>query len=532
VGRKNIGSSPVARNRENMTVLRAVRAISRRRAVAGAVVVAVVAMMLALPAGCFAGAASGARTAPAPKAPGPGGNRAGGPVTVSVDPSVAIGPSVPSDFLGLSFEASSLHTIAGYASSGDLVNLLRSLGPGIMRFGGISADESTAWLQEGLAPAWAQATVVPADLAALAVLARETGWRVLLTVNLGHSEAAAAAQEAQVAQSQLGASLAGIAIGNEPDRYVADRLRPAGWSRPAYLAEAGAYRGAIAAAAPGVPIVGPDASSGRLVLPWVRDLARRERPALLTDHFYPLTRCGDHKATLSELVSPVTRRNETTTLQRLAAIAQASTLPLRVDETNNISCRGQPGVSNVFASALWAVDYVARAMASGVAGLNFHDLITEPHAYSPLAAGGPSELATGTLHANPEWYALLLARHLLGDRPVRASVASGHSDLTAAAFLNPTGSLHIALVNFAGATAKPLVVRLRLPRQLGRGPVLRLTAPTLHARTGVLLGGRGVSGAGSWSHGTPLPLVSGKPGSLELNMPASSAALVTLYPRG
>ncbi len=491
------------------------------------------AMVLAMAlAAATPSAASGVPTAAVAKAHSPAEGPGGGAVSVSVDPATAIGPVVPGDFLGLSFESSSLHTIAGYASRGDLVDLMRSLGPGIMRFGGISSDETTAWLQEGLAPAWAQATVVPQDLAALAVLARETGWRVVLTVNLGHSQAAAAAQEAQVAEQQLGASLAGIAIGNEPDRYVADGLRPAGWAQAAYLAEAGAYRGAIAAVAPGVPIVGPDASSGRPALPWVTDLAARERPALLTDHYYPLTSCGAEAATIGDLTSPVTRRNETAMLYRLAAIAAASSLPLRIDETNNISCRGEPGVSNAFASALWAADYVARAMASGVAGLNFHDLITEPQAYSPLAAGDSSELASGALHANPEWYALLLARHLLGDRPVGAKLAASNRNLTAAAFLNASGSLHLVLVNFAGTAAKPLVVRLLLPRRFAAGPILRLTAPTLRATANVLLGGRAVSSTGTWSHETPLEQVSGKPGSLALKMPSGSAALLTLYPRG
>jgi hypothetical protein len=203
-----------------------------------------------------------------------------------------------------------------------------------------------------------------------------------------------------------------------------------------------------------------------------------------------------------------------------------------VDETNNVSCRGEPGVSNVFASSLWAVDYVARAMASGLAGLNFHDLISEPQAYSPLAAEGASQLAAGALQANPEWYALLLARHLLGDRPVSARITAPSRDVTAAAFLNPSGSLQIVLVNFAGGPSKPLVVGLRPPRTFSAGPILRLEAPTLRARTHILLGGRAVSSAGTWSHAMPLPLVSGKPGSLELSMPAGSAALVTLYPRG
>jgi hypothetical protein len=304
------------------------------------------------------------------------------------------------------------------------------------------------------------------------------------------------------------------------------------WAQPTYLIEAAAYRGAIAAAAPGVPIVGPDPSSGRLLLPWITALAGSERPALLTDHFYPLSRCGGRAPKLSYLLSPLTRRNETVTLARLTAIARAAKLPLRVDETNSVSCRGAPGVSNVFGSALWAVDYVTRAMASGLAGLNFHDLPAEPRSYSPLVARDAAQRAAGALHANPEWYGLLLAHNLLGGRPLTVTVAPADRSLSAAAFSSAGGSLHIVLVNFAGSTAKPLTVQLRLSRRFGAGPILRLTAPAPSATTRVSLGGRAVSPGGSWSHQTPLPRVSGKPGSLQLSLPASSAALVTLYRSG
>ncbi len=500
--------------------------------------VTVVGMALAPPAWCFAGgapasrAASSAKRAPrAPKRPArkPAVNAR---ASVWVDPSATIGPIVPEDFLGLSFEASSLPTIAGYAAGGDLVNLMRSLGQGVMRFGGISVDTEAAWLDEGAAPAWAHATIAPQDLEGIAALARATGWRVLLGITFGHYEPAAAAQEAQVAQALLGSSLEGIAIGNEPDRYVADGLRTSPWSFADYLTEAGAYRGAIAAAAPGVQIAGPDASSGEDLLAWIGELAAAQHPALLTAHYYPLTKCEAQPPRLSELLSPLTRANETAILTRLSAIARASRIPLRLDETNNVSCRGQPGVSNVFASALWAVDYVARAMASGVAGIDFHDLIAEPLSYSPLVAGGAQELASGALHANPEWYALLLADRLLGDRPVHAQVLGGERTLTAAAFVSPSGSLQLLLVDFAPSGAQRLLVRLRLPSAFRAGPILRLTAPGLTATSGVTLGGRGVSGEGTWSSVAPLPSVSGRPGSLALNMPASSAALVTLYPSG
>jgi hypothetical protein len=450
--------------------------------------------------------------------------------SVSVDPQAVIGPVVPKDFLGLSFEASSLPDIAGYADSGDLVNLMRSLGPGVMRFGGFSVDNEAAWAEEGVAPSWAHTAITPQDLQGIAALADATGWRVLLGVTFGHYEPAAAAQEAQAAQSLLGSSLEGIAIGNEPDRYVPDLLRTSPWSFADYLAEANAYRTAIEAAAPGVPIAGPDASSAQSVLLWESEVAAAEHPALLTAHYYPLTRCELFAPKLSDLLSPVTRANESAILERLSAIALASKIPLRLDETNNVSCRGQPGVSDVFGSALWAVDYIARAMASGVAGINFHDLIAEPETYSPLVAGDAQELANGALHANPEWYALLLSRGLLGDDPVRADVAGSADTLTAFAFASPGGSVQVVLVDFAPSAARPLIVHLRVPSSLRGGTILRLSAPGLGSRVGVTLGGSAVSAEGTWSPVATLPQVSGRPGALALSMPAGSAALVTLSP--
>lgn len=57
------------------------------------------------------------------------------PVSVTVDVSHP-GTPVPPDFLGLSFELSSLGQIAADAEAGDLVTLLRSLGPGASALAG------------------------------------------------------------------------------------------------------------------------------------------------------------------------------------------------------------------------------------------------------------------------------------------------------------------------------------------------------------------------------------------------------------
>jgi hypothetical protein len=456
----------------------------------------------------------------------------GRPVSVSVA-AHPTGAAAPADFLGLSFEVRSLPAIAGYASRGDLVTLMRSLGKGVMRFGGISADEQAAWVGPGGSPPrWASTAIDEADLAGIAKLARETGWRVLLTVNLGHYNPAAAAQEAAAARRLLGSYLAGIEIGNEPDLLVDKRLRGPGWGIVAYTAQAGAYRAAIAAAAPGTPIAGPDPSTGVPGLRWVSAVAASPtlRPALLTDHYYPLSSCG-YKPTISELLSPNVRRAESDMLGKMMAIAHAHATPLRVDETNNVSCEGQPGVSDTFASALWALDYTARAMAAGVAGIDFHDLIAKPLAYSPLAAPSPAALAAGALHAAPEWYALLAARALFGDRPEPTSVqGAAPGELSASAMRAPDGKVRLVLIDYDPPGAPPLAVHLRVSRALARGSVMSLTAPSPAATTGVRLGGSAVAPDGSWTPPRALPAVYGRAGSLAVQMAPSSAAVVTLSP--
>ncbi len=452
--------------------------------------------------------------------------------------------------MGLSFEESALPLLARYGHSGDLVNLLRELGPGVLRLGGVSADADVAWAPRGTPPQWAHTAISPADLAGLAALARKTGWLVLLTVNLGHYDPQAAAEEVAAAHAVLKQSLLGVEVGNEPDRYEREGLRGAGWSFGQYTAQFDAYRAAIRRVAPGVSIVAPGASSGIPPLPWVRDAATL-KPALLTDHYYPLSSCGGFHVSIAEMMGSAVRSEESAMLARLLGIEHQTGHWLRLDESNDISCRGEAGVSNTLASALWAVDWTVRAMQVGLNGLNFHDLLTEQGAYSPLvlpaasqSAGQPAtgaadrpsqntELAPVALHANPEWYALLLVSRVIGDSPLPTHVKGG-SDLSAGVFVpagRDPGPMRISLVDFDGAGARPLSVHLDLPKRFVSGTVMRLTGPSAATQHGVALGGEEVNSTGAWSPKLPLATVSAHAGSLSVQMPPSSAALVTLYPR-
>jgi hypothetical protein len=459
-------------------------------------------------------------------------------VHVTIASSRADDPS-PSDFLGLSFENRSLPLIARYAAPrGNLLALLRSLGPGVLRFGGASADEQSAWVGPGAAlPPWAATAITSEDLAGIARLAHETGWRVLLTVNLGHYDPQAAAHEAAAARAALGNALIGVELGNEPDRFARTLLRGRSWDIAAYRRQALAYRAAIEAATPGLAIAGPDPATGVPGLAWLSAAARTLHPALLTGHYYPLSSCG-YKPTVGELLSPNLRRDTDTMLAKMRAIARGARTPLRIDETNNISCEGRPRVSDTFAAALWALDYIVRALRAGIAGLNFHDLLAKAGSYSPLLGPSSTALVAGALHPQPEWYALLAARELPGSRPLRTRV-SGETpgELSASTFRDPDGRLRLVLVDFEPPGSPPLAVHLDLsnPKPVARayahGSVLRLTAPSPTATGGVRLGGHVVAADGSFASPISLPAVYDHHGALSLQLGPSSAAVVTLYPR-
>jgi hypothetical protein len=312
---------------------------------------------------------------------------------------------------------------------------------------------------------------------------------------------------AVAARAALGSHLLAIEIGNEPERFVEHGVRPAGdWGSRRYRHEVDVYRQAIEHAAPGVALAGPDAVSLQGSLGWVYREAAWQHPSLLTAHYYPLGACGGYRPTIGAVLSGGVRLAQSRMLQLADRVARRTTIPVRIDESNNAACGGQPGVSDRFAAALWATDYLGRAMASQVPGVNLHGLLSNPDGYAPIAYANAAARASGRLTANPEYYALLLTAHLVGDRPLHTAFTPFAGSVRA--FRRPDGGLDVLAVN-AGAAAQNL--RLPKPPRFHHATIWRLTAPGPAARTGVRRAGAPTSG-----------------GKVVVAMPAYSAALVRL----
>ena len=85
--------------------------------------------------------------------------------------------------------------------------------------------------------------------------------------------------------------------------------------------------------------------------------------------------------------------------------AHAHDLPFRVAEMNSASCEGAAGVSDTFASALWALDTMFNMASVGVDGVNFHML---PGSHYELFTVSHDAAGDWQAFVHPEYYGLLM----------------------------------------------------------------------------------------------------------------------------
>ncbi|GAA1999548.1 glycosyl hydrolase family protein [Catenulispora subtropica] len=448
-------------------------------------------------------------------------------ITIS---STTVGTSLTDSSEGLSFEASNLAQPA--FTGGNLAAYLKTLSPSsVIRIGGNKSDQ-TFWTSTGeSAPSWSVATITPAGLTALAGLASSTGWKVILGVNLKQYDPARAANEAKFAQQTLGSSLQDIEIGNEPDLYSKYANNTS-----QYLTDFQAYVAAIQAAAPGVPIEGSDEARGpgsSFQSAFVGAQHALPHPQIneLTNHFYPLTGNGCGGApTIADLLGTTVRDAEKAEADAAVASAAPLGVPAVVDETNNADCGGAPGVSNVFASALWEIDEQLVMAREGVSGDFMHGGVAQcgtAMPYTPLCAPTASDAAAGDVVAQPEYYGMAAVR-ALGDGQFLDLDNPVWADVRTYAVRHADGTLSVLLDDVDDpATTGATTVQLTLPASFSRANQVDLTASGgLSATSGITLGGQTVHADGTLPAPTPDSIAVGGT-TLTVTIPAGSARILS-----
>jgi hypothetical protein len=450
--------------------------------------------------------------------------------------------TVPDHFLGVSME---FRTILAYAGENPralnpvFLQLMRNLTPDgspLLRIGGESTDRTWWPIAHYPQPAGAYISLTRNWMNVTRAVASNLGAPLILGVNLMANSRKVAGAEARAFVRYIGRRwISALELGNEPELYatipwyhMSDGTAvlgrsPQTWSYPAFLRQ---YR-TISSALPHLPLAGPATGSPAWSPLLGRFIDNSPRTSLITLHEYPLKHCHrSRQNTVADVLSDNSSEGLAHYAAQFVAIAQSHKLPTRIDEMNSITCGGQRGLSNSFATALWAVDTMDQMAQVGVAGVNLHS-----------TPGVPNELFRFTKSArgwsaavNPDYYGLLMfARAAPTDSQLLDVLPSPKSLLTTWATRGPGPVEHVVLIN--KDTHRWRHVTVDVEDDTSGGTLQVLKAPRASSTAGVTLAGQSfgtVTRTGRLGGALYAPNITPHDGAYTVTLRPASAAMLTL----
>jgi hypothetical protein len=508
------------------------RSMSRR-------IIRLTAALLAL-LGCMAAVASAAPAAP---------------VWVGVDRAPLTAP-LPTGFLGVALEVSTIPQWVGDATTPAQVNpvlvqLVRNLnpvGPPSIRVGGQSTDRSwwpvpnlndPAGVTYAIGTSWAKAALL---------LAERLDARYIMSLNLEADSTRITQYEAYQLLDVIGAKyIKDFEIGNEPDLYThtpwyrvqkGKRVpwyvrigtpyfaRPSNFDEADFLAE---WQQSLAALPPNVRVAGPDTASAQWIGPFSALIGQTNRIGMLDSHAYALFNCVTDASnpkypSIPHLLAQSAATRIVRGASEFAPTAAHAGIPFRIDEMGSVSCDGHAGVSDAFASALWATDALFEAARAGVSGVNLHSFPDSSNGLFDLADTGSGWVAD----VHPIYYGALMFAQADPEGARLLRIATGSpSTLRIWATIGKDHLVRVLLIN----TGPHRLVTIHPPKGFGRrdGSIERLLAPSVAAKTGETIGGQTL--AGTTTGDLPAPTVqTARPRTTGYTIaaPADSETLLTL----
>ena len=354
--------------------------------------------------------------------------------------------------------------------------------------------------------------ITPAWLRQVRRIVNRFGVRVILDLNTVTATPQIAVRWARAAEAVLPPeSIVGFEIGNEPDIYSRAAWRkalggakssttlPAQMTANSYTSSFRAYARQLDRVDQGVPLFGPALSEPATNISWISRLLAGSHPGLqaITVHRYPLSACARKGSKLFPSIARVLSENATagmaSTIRAAVATAKRARLPVRLTEINSVTCGGRRGVSNTFATALWAPDALFELLKAGASSAAVHVRANAVNMAFSLTSHG--------LVANPLVYGLALFSRMLGPNPQLLPLqleARPSLRLKAWAVRVSGNTLHVLLIDKSTHAAR---VSLQIPAS-GRVKVQDLLARSARATSGVTLDGQRLGAQGHWE-GTP-----------------------------
>jgi hypothetical protein len=285
----------------------------------------------------------------------------------------------------------------------------------------------------------------------------------------------------------------------------------------------------LAGLLPKVPLAGP--ATGKA---WTSHLGKivASEPALrvLTVHAYQLGCRQDPTLpaypTVPRLLRPGVWRAHMRLLKPYVALAHMHRVTFRIAEMNSVSCGGKRGVSDTFASALWALEALFDAERAGIDGVNIHTYDGTANRLFTFRQQQGHWL--GSVY--PEYYGLLMFAQASppGSR-LLSITAPGSGALQAWATLASDGRIRVVLINDSLARVRSVLVRA--PGSANPAVLERLQAHSAYALGGVSLAGQSFgpqTATGALTGPARSGSVAPAAGGYHVTIPPASVAMLTI----
>ena len=311
-------------------------------------------------------------------------------------PREATGPRMPMDFVGLSYEVQQLTDPSFFsAQNSGLIRQFKALSlTGVLRLGG-NTSEFAYWKPKPDSPEPEHPqvrevvgeqkahyyAVTPEAVRNLAEFLQATRWNCIYGIGMGTNMPARAAEEAVFVAETLGDRLQYFQIGNEADLFDRHLRDPKTWSAKTYLQEWLTLARAIAVRVPASKFGMPDVAGAVSWLTEIADLwpsiqgPPTQAPphvTTLTHHYYFGGPATNPEVNIPNLLKPATMQKVQNTANIASAAASKMGARVRMTEGNTCYRGGKPGVSDVFAAALWSADYSLLLAGNDYSGVNLH----------------------------------------------------------------------------------------------------------------------------------------------------------------
>lgn len=424
------------------------------------------------------------------------------PLQVSVT-NDQVGTSLTKGLVGISLEATDLADPMLSGDNASLVKLFKEADQPVLRFGGNAVDRRFFWTSANEAvpstgykgdKAHPVRAVGPADLARLNTLLEAADATVSLTVDLGHYDPERAADMAKHATEIFGPRLLSFTVGNEPNGFGANGVRPGGYSTEQYVEELKAYANAMNAVAPNVPISGPGAYDRKWWQPFIdADIPQKK---ILSFHNYPLHSCdgGDPKSspTIANVMSPLMHQRADDYQRAALEVAQAAGLETWLPETGIAACPGSNETSRTHASALWTADYALNAAQLGITRIGFHSSMLTCKGGPPMSAicsGGAYLKPDGNFTGRANYFGISMVAEMEGGKYLKLDTKGGGL-MYSYALRNDDGSTSVVLINQNDPEkAAQTEVTLNLPERALTGTMTQMAGPSYAAEDSTVIDG-------------------------------------------